>query len=146
MQPEFPIWTSPSRIICSSYPGHNDLNSPGRRSALLFASAWKLPHLETGCAPGAVEGENGIQPDSGEGGGRARGEEFLLGIGPQAFELRKQPVPGARDLVRDLLPRGAWRHRVNADQSIQLRGAEGNYFPLRLLKSRPVVLTRNTFD
>ncbi len=67
----------------------DDLNSPGRRSALLSASAGDVSHLQAGCSSGIVESEINIQPDSAEERGRTRWEEFVLGIRSQAFELRK---------------------------------------------------------
>ena len=56
--------------------------------ALLLAGAWDLPHLQTGCAPN-LESEINIQSASAEERRRTRRKEFVLGIRPQAFEIRK---------------------------------------------------------
>lgn len=56
--------------------------------ASLFASAGDLAHFEAGC-PSSVESEINIQSASAEEGGRTRRKEFVLGIRPQPFELRK---------------------------------------------------------
>jgi hypothetical protein len=65
----------------------DDLNSPGRRSALLSASAGDVSHLQAGRSSGCVESEINIQPDSAEEGGRTRRKEFVLWIRPQPLEL-----------------------------------------------------------